>query len=113
MKDFSKIYLLKGLKPKNKGHTNFYECCDLTKKVYLVYNCNVCVLLLLFLLGSAVLHTLHTSTTTYFEIQTKSFFYSTVVSEKENIMGRHRMTEKYLKFPLFFMEKRVSRAGKF
>ena len=20
---------------KNKGHTNFYECCDLTKKVYL------------------------------------------------------------------------------
>ena len=27
---------MKGLKPKNKGHTNFYECCDLTKKVYLV-----------------------------------------------------------------------------
>ena len=25
-----------GLKPKNKGHTNFYECCDLTKKIYLV-----------------------------------------------------------------------------
>ena len=25
-----------GLKPKNKGHTNFYECCDLTKKVYLI-----------------------------------------------------------------------------
>ena len=24
-----------GLKPKNKGHANFYECCDLTKKVYL------------------------------------------------------------------------------
>ena len=23
------------LKPKNKGHTYFYECCDLTKKVYL------------------------------------------------------------------------------
>ena len=23
------------LKPKNKGHANFYECCDLTKKVYL------------------------------------------------------------------------------
>ena len=21
---------------KNKGQTNFYECCDLTKKVYLV-----------------------------------------------------------------------------
>ena len=28
---------MKGLKPKNKGHTNFYECCDLTKKVYLVF----------------------------------------------------------------------------
>ena len=28
--DFTKIYQLKGLKPKNKGHTNFYECCDLT-----------------------------------------------------------------------------------
>ena len=26
-----------GLKPENKGHTNFYECCDLTKKVYLKY----------------------------------------------------------------------------
>ena len=25
-----------GLKPKDKGHTNFYECCDLTKKIYLV-----------------------------------------------------------------------------
>ena len=24
-----------GLKPKNKGHANFYECCDLTEKVYL------------------------------------------------------------------------------
>ena len=34
--DFSKIYQLKGLKPKNKGHMNFYEYCDLTKKVYLV-----------------------------------------------------------------------------
>ena len=22
---------------KNEGHTNFYECCDLTKKVYLRY----------------------------------------------------------------------------
>ena len=30
--DFSKIYQSKGLKPKNKGHTNFYEHCDLTKK---------------------------------------------------------------------------------
>ena len=36
LKDSSKIYQFKGLKPKNKGHTNFYECCDLTKKVYLV-----------------------------------------------------------------------------
>ena len=26
-----------GLKPKNNGHANFYECCDLTKKVYLIY----------------------------------------------------------------------------
>ena len=34
--DSTKIYQLKGLKPKSKGHTNFYECCDLTKKVYLV-----------------------------------------------------------------------------
>ena len=25
-----------GLKPKNKGQTNFFECCDLTKKVYLL-----------------------------------------------------------------------------
>ena len=24
-----------GLKPKNKGLANFYECCDLRKKVYL------------------------------------------------------------------------------
>ena len=37
LKDFSNIYQSKGLKPKNKGHTNFYECCDLTKKVYLMY----------------------------------------------------------------------------
>ena len=29
--DFSKIYQLKGLEPKNKGHTNSYEHCDLTK----------------------------------------------------------------------------------
>ena len=28
---FSKIYQFKGLKPKNKGHTNFYEHCGLTK----------------------------------------------------------------------------------
>ena len=40
LKFFSKYLchvLLKGLKPKNKGHTNFYECCDFTKKVYLMY----------------------------------------------------------------------------
>ena len=35
MKYLSKIYQLKGLKPKDKGHTNFYEFRDLTKKVYL------------------------------------------------------------------------------
>ena len=35
--DFTKIFQLKGLKPKNKGHTNFYECCDLTEKVYLMF----------------------------------------------------------------------------
>ena len=29
--DYSKIYQLKVLEPKNKGHINFYECCDLTK----------------------------------------------------------------------------------
>ena len=34
--EFTKIFQLKGLKPKNKGHINFYECCDLTEKVYLV-----------------------------------------------------------------------------
>ena len=37
MKEITKIYRLKGLKPPKKGHTNFYECCDLTKKVYLTY----------------------------------------------------------------------------
>ena len=35
LKDFTEIFQLKGLKLENKGHTNFYECCDLTKKVYL------------------------------------------------------------------------------
>ena len=36
--DFStKIYRLKDLEAKNNGHMNFYECCDLTKKVYLIY----------------------------------------------------------------------------
>ena len=33
--DFTKIFQLKGLKPKIKGHANFYYCGDLTKKVYL------------------------------------------------------------------------------
>ena len=43
--NFTKIFQLKGLKPKNNGQMNFYECCDLTEKVYLVwcrqmsYNC--------------------------------------------------------------------------
>ena len=35
LNDFPKIFQFKGLKPKDKGHTNFYECCDLKKKVYL------------------------------------------------------------------------------
>ena len=35
--DFTKILQWKGLKPKSKGHTNFYESCDLTKKVNLLY----------------------------------------------------------------------------
>ena len=34
--DFTKIFQLKGLKPKNKVHMNFYECCGLTEKVYLM-----------------------------------------------------------------------------
>ena len=29
---FTKIYQLKSLVPKNKGHKNFYERCDMTKK---------------------------------------------------------------------------------
>ena len=29
--DFSRIYQLKGVDLKNKGHLNFYECYDLTK----------------------------------------------------------------------------------
>ena len=33
--NFTNTFQLKGPKPKNKGQTNFYECCDLTKKVYL------------------------------------------------------------------------------
>ena len=37
LKILIKIFQLKGLKLKNKGHTNFYEYCDLTEKVYLMY----------------------------------------------------------------------------
>ena len=37
--DFTKIFQLKGLKPKNKDHMKFYECCDLMKKLYLVLVC--------------------------------------------------------------------------
>ena len=37
IKVHAKIFQLKGLKPNNNGHTNFNECCDLTKKVYLKY----------------------------------------------------------------------------
>ena len=39
---FSKIYPLKSLRPKNKGHANFYKCSDLTNKYYLIifYNFN-------------------------------------------------------------------------
>ena len=40
MIDFTRIFQLKGLKPPKKGHTNFYECCDLTKKVCLMYLLN-------------------------------------------------------------------------
>jgi len=43
--DFSKFYQLKGLDPKNKGHKNFYECCDLTKEY--IYNVVALELLLL------------------------------------------------------------------
>ena len=35
--EFITTFQLKGLKPKIKGHANFYECSDLTKKVYLTY----------------------------------------------------------------------------
>ena len=34
---FTKIFQLKGLKPKKNSRTNFYECCHLTKKVYLPF----------------------------------------------------------------------------
>ena len=32
LKDFSKIYQFKCLKPKNKCHTIIYECCDFDEK---------------------------------------------------------------------------------
>ena len=32
LKDLGKIYQLMGLKPKNKGYTNFYECCGFDRK---------------------------------------------------------------------------------
>ena len=50
LNDFSKIYQLKSLKPKNKGHTNFYECCDLTKKVSKEVCNNMCATQLLTIL---------------------------------------------------------------
>ena len=34
--DFTKILQLKDMNPKVKDHMNFYEWCDLTKKVYLI-----------------------------------------------------------------------------
>ena len=36
--NFTKIYQLKGLEPKNKVQTNFYERCDLTKKCGMGYH---------------------------------------------------------------------------
>ena len=42
--DFTNIFQFKGLKPKNKGHANFYESSDLTKKVYLAKIAQVCIL---------------------------------------------------------------------
>ena len=47
--DFSKIYWLKALEPKNKRHTNCYECCDLTKKIRSVTNYRLVVVLVLIL----------------------------------------------------------------
>ena len=35
--EFTIIFQSMGLKPKNKGHTNFYECCDLMYKGHLLY----------------------------------------------------------------------------
>ena len=36
MIDDTKVYQLKSLKPKSNDQTNVYDCCDLTKKVYLI-----------------------------------------------------------------------------
>ena len=35
-REIKSFFQLKGQKSKNKSHTNFYKCCDLTKKVYLI-----------------------------------------------------------------------------
>ena len=35
------------MKPKDKGHTNFYECCDLTEKVYLAVPYNNTTIMLM------------------------------------------------------------------
>ena len=37
LKYFIKTFQLKGLKSKDKSLMNFCECCDLTKKVYVVF----------------------------------------------------------------------------
>ena len=62
--DFRKIYQIQGLKPKNKAHTNFYECCDLTKKVYLLQ-----VLITLYLLARITSSSNFTLTTYYLDRQ--------------------------------------------
>ena len=49
--DFTKIYPLKGLKHKNKGHMNFYECCDhyvywaacFERFIVLAWECQLCL----------------------------------------------------------------------
>ena len=37
IKYFSEFYQSKGLDPNNVSQMKFYECCDLTKKVFLEY----------------------------------------------------------------------------
>ena len=34
---FYQNFSIKGSKAQKKGHANFYECCDLRKKVYLEF----------------------------------------------------------------------------